>query len=81
MFYELNSIWYVHVWSGLVKNESSIYVYIHDSLILKLLRNTNMYVWGEPDHKIIEIRPEFLEQKANVLLIAQPTTLYVIFAP
>ena len=61
MIYVLNSIWYVHVWSGLVKNESSIYVYIHDSLILKLLWNTNMYVWEEPDHKIIEIRPEFLE--------------------
>ena len=40
-----------------------------------------MYMQGEPDHDIIEIGPEFLEQKGIVLLIAQPTTLYVIFAP
>ena len=32
-----------------------------------------MYMQGEPDHDIIEIGPEFLEQKGNVLLIAQPT--------
>ena len=40
-----------------------------------------MYMQGEPDHDIIEIGPEFLEQQGIVLLIAQPTTLYVIFAP
>ena len=39
----------------------------------------NMYTWGEPwylflrEHDIIEIGPEFLEQKGNVLHVVKLT--------
>ena len=64
---------------------------VQSSLIPRLLGTQNVHVWRawylfSRDHDVIKIRPEFLEQKGDVLPVIQPTlhstlSVYDIHSP